>query len=726
VRPPQPRAIEVRDAGYLTGTHVLGYLIARKPRDVPVRVALRNAVGVVAPLAIGYWSGHVDIGLAVATGALNTMFTDQPGPYRLRARWMLMAALAAGLSALLGILIGGHSPGFVGATLVFGFAGGMLVSLGPMAARVGLTSLIVMMVTADMRLATASAPGVAALISAGGLLQMLLAIAAWPLQRYRPERFALADLLQQLADTARSRPDAAIRPPVSQAALETLVMLHGDHRARGAAMQSFRIVAEICERVRMDLLALSDLHARIEDVAARQRLETVLDDAASSLHALSEFVRSGQPEAPPQSTVEAVEAGVRALGDAIAATRPRSDARLLRIARTRADSLAGQLRALLRNARLASSRGEIQAQLSEVRLPRALRPGAPLETLRANFDGRSVAFRHAVRSALCVGFAAACERALAIPHGVWIPMTAAIVLKPDFGGTLRFGVLRTAGTFAGLLLTTVIAHYAMHGATLRLLLMGVLCMGFRLLATVNYAAGVAMLTGMLVLLLSFTGIAPVDAVNARLVATLLGSALALGAYALWPTWEGRRVGANLGQLIDAYRKHLSAVCSGSIASLVDSRAAARRARTNAQASLERLHAEPARRASGGELKKAESILANASRLIRATVMLEALVRDGAQLPGGDQMSAFARQADAILGGIAEALREDRSVELPLLRPTERRLHAVLLPLVDHDDPVATAMDDACDRIADSVDTLAYLLRPGERGTTAAAAVAVAG
>ncbi|RBJ89616.1 hypothetical protein BRO00_03680, partial [Xanthomonas oryzae pv. oryzae] len=46
-------------------------------------------------------------------------------------------------------------------------------------------------------------PGVAALIFAGGLLQVLLALVAWPLQRYRPERFALAELMRQLAGSAR-------------------------------------------------------------------------------------------------------------------------------------------------------------------------------------------------------------------------------------------------------------------------------------------------------------------------------------------------------------------------------------------------------------------------------------------------------------------------------------------------------------------------------------------
>ena len=698
---------------------MLRSFVALKPRDVPLRVALRNAAAVVLPLAIGVAFDQTGAGLAIATGALNTMFTDQPGPYRLRMQRMLMAAAAAGLSALLGIVIGPHSIVFVAAALVFAFCGGMLVALGPMAARVGLTSMIVMMVTADMRLPPIHAPGAAALIFAGGLLQMLLAVAAWPLQRYRPERFALADVLRQLARTARVRPDASQQPPVSQAALDALVMLHGEHRARGAAMQSFRVLAELCERARIDLLSLSDLHARLGDGAARTMLESLLSQAASCLDLLANAVHDARPPSGMPPALDAMQAAVQAMPQAIdASSLERRDARLWRIAHLRADSLAGQLRSLVRNAAIASSRGEVQALRAEARLPAALRPGAPVPTLRANFTLSSVAFRHALRCALCVCFAAACERMLRLPHGVWIPMTAAIVLKPDFGGTLRFGVLRVAGTFGGLLLTTLLAHYAMDAVGLRLLLMALLCVGFRLLAQVNYGIGVAMLTGMVVLLLSFKGMAPADAIQARLIGTTLGSALALLAYAVWPTWEGRRIKPILAALIDAYRMHLATVCDGRIAELVDSRAAARRARTNAQASLERLRAEPRRRTSLVELKQAESLLANASRLIRATVMLEAPVRDGARLPQREQLQAFAAQADLVLRQLVAALREDKPVDAPLLRPYERRLSAALSPATDADDTIAITVADACDRIADSIDTLSHLLRPPGRRRSA--------
>lgn len=687
-------------------------LLALKPRDVPVRVALRNTLAIVAPLAIGIASGHVEPALAIATGALNTMFTDQPGPYRLRMQRMLLAAAAAGLAALVGITLGGHLLPFIAATLGFAFCGGLVVALGPMAARVGLSTVIVLLVTASMDIAPASAPGVAALIVGGGVLQALFAIAAWPLQRYRPERFALADVLQQLADTARARPDAAQQPAVSQAAVEALVLLHGEYRSRGEAMRAFRIIAEICERARIDLLALSDLHARLRAPAARTAIAGLLDAAATAFSAHAEGMRMAQPSVAAAPATAAFEAIAARLPDAEAIAVD-NDARLLRIAQARAESLAGQLRSLQRNATFASSRGEVQGQRVEARLPTALRTAAALPTLRANLGLDSVAFRHALRCAACVGAAAFAARVLSIPHGVWIPMTAAIVLKPDFGGTLRFGVLRVAGTLAGLLLVSLLAHYAMGDAWLRLLLLAVLCIGFRLTVTVHYAIGVALLTGMVVVLLSYEGMAPADAIHARVAATLAGSALALAAYAAWPTWEGRRMPAMLATLVDAYRAHLDAVLAGRMADLTETRATARRARGNAQASLERLRGEPPRRRSVRQLRQAEALLANASRLVRAGVALEALLRDGAVLPRPAALAAFTARVDQALVAIAVALREERTLELPSLRPDERRLAQVLTEgkAAGACDPVALAVVDACDRIADSVDTLAHLLRP---------------
>ena len=178
------------------------------------------------------------------------------------------------------------------AALVWGIAGGLLVALGRNAGRTGLTSMILLVITASDPRSPADAIGAALLIFAGGVLQMLLSIAAWPLQRYRPERTALAPLCRQLAASARRHDDPAQAPPVTQALLDVENLLHGTHRARGTTMETFRVLAGIVERIRLELLALGGLTndrptealkatlARLREYAAR-----TLDSVAGALDA---------------------------------------------------------------------------------------------------------------------------------------------------------------------------------------------------------------------------------------------------------------------------------------------------------------------------------------------------------------------------------------------------------------------------------------------------------
>ncbi|ANB16693.1 FUSC family protein [Dokdonella koreensis] len=684
-------------------------LLQLKPRDVPYRVALRNTLAVVAPLAIAAATGHTAAGVAMATGALNTMFSDQPGPYRLRMQRMLLTALAAGLSAFAGITLGADTTLLAMAALLWGFGGGLLVALGPEQARTGLTSMILLIVTSDMHRPPEEAAVAAALIFAGGLLQTATAIAAWPLQRYRPERFALATVFRQLAATARQHPGPDQAPPTTQAVQDAVLLLHGQHRARGVAVQAFRVIAEICERIRLELLALCEIHERLAEPQARERLGGVLEHAAWVLDGLAYALEHAESPTAAAAAVATLDPLVAALAD----TRTNAvDGYLLRIAVARGQGLAGQLRSVVRNSEFAGSRGEIRAEQMEARLPAALQPRGTLATLRANLNLASVACRHALRCGVCLAIAVAFERLLAIPHGFWIPMTAAIVLKPDFASTFSFGVLRVAGTLAGLLLTTAIAHLAMDDMAARLVLLAVFCFGFRLLTTMHYGLGVALLTGLLVILLSFDGLSPADTIVPRGIATVLGCALALAAYALWPTWERLRVRTALAAMIDAYRAYATALLTERDAAMIETRTAARAARTNAQASIDRLRGEPQR--DRRELVLAEALLANANRLVRACMSLEAVLQDAPDLPQRDHVLAFAGRADQALAAIADALRRNTPLTLPSLRGEERLLAVELDPGAAGDEATRTAMiavADTCDRIADSVDTLAYLLRP---------------
>lgn len=695
---------------------MLRNLIELKPRDVPLRVALRNAAAVAVPLAIGIATGHASIGLGIAAGALNTMFLDQPGPYRLRMQRMLLTAIAAGLSTFVGGLLGGSTLLLVIAALVWGIGGGLLVALGPNAGRAGLTSMILLVITAAEPHATSEALDAALLIFAGGLLQMLLAIAAWPLQRYRPERHALASLCRQLALSARAPTDHADVPPVTQALLDVESLLHGTHRARGEVMETFRVLAGIVERIRRELLALADLDTMIDDAEAKATLARMREYAARTLVALGDALDRGASPLVASAAMEGFDSALGELERMAAASGERKAQRKLAIAVARGNGLAGQLRAALRNADFAGSRGDLRAFAAEARLPRTLRQRNALAILRANITLSSIAFRHALRCGVCLAIAVAGERVLAIPHGYWIPMTAAIVLKPDFAGTFSFGLLRVIGTMLGLVLTTALVHYAFDNEWERLALLAMLCVGFRLLTTVHYGLGVMLLTGLVVILLSFDGIAPDGTMIARGIATALGSALALVGYIVWPSWESQRVPEAVAAMIDAYRVHLRKMLTGDAIARAAARSGARSARTNAQASLERLRGEPRR--DEALLAFGESMFANANRFIRADMALEAALDDADAIPHRDAVLAFAARVDTHLAAIAANLRNGTPVPAERLRGAERALAATLEATRSGAGTadVAGAVADACDRIADSVDTLAYLLRRRREAT----------
>ena len=709
---------------------MLRKLLELKPRDVPFVVALRNTAAVTLPLVFGVVSGQIGIGLGVSVGALNTMFSDQPGPYRLRLRRMMLAAAAAGVSAFVGYSVGFSATLTVLAALIWGFCGGLLVALGPDAGRIGLTSMILLVITASEPRAPAEAIGPALLLFGGGMLQMLFSIAAWPLQRYRPERTALAQLCRQLAASARRRDDSSQPPPVTQALNDIENLLHGAFRARGAAMEAFRVLAEIIERIRLELLALGGLHERIEDQEPRYpegpgfpgaaveldaTLSRLREYAARALDALGGALDAGVSPLAASAALEGYDAALSVLTEHGEKPREENLQRAFTIALAHANALGGQLRAAVRNAEFAGSRGELRLEAHEARLPRTLRPGNPFAILRANLRLSSIACRHALRCSVCLAIAVAGASIAGLSHGFWIPMTTAIVLKPDFAGTFSFGLLRVIGTLLGLALATALVHFAFGAEWQRIALLAVLCYGFRQLTTVHYGIGVMLLTALIVVLLTFEGMAPGETMPARALGTSIGSALALLAYVVWPTWERGRVRPALADMLDAYRRYFLAVIEDSTRVRVDIRRLGRSARSNAEASLDRLRGEPGRRSM--LLATAEGIFANANRFIRAAMALEAARQGPVQLPARAAVTEFGARVDASVSAIASSLRGHAGPRLDTdLRAAQRTLTAAVEGAARSDDEraLAAAWIEASDRIVDSVDTLAHLLERGLR------------
>ncbi len=679
---------------YSFRNHLVESLTRIKRPDVPLRVAIRNTAAVVLPLGIGMATGHTAIGLGIGAGALDTMFSDQPGPYRQRIARLLLASLAAGLASLCGFLIGDQLLPMLLATLATGFLGGLLVVFGTDIARVGMTSMILLVITAAEPIPSpVEAIAASALIFAGGLLLALFSVAAWPLQRYWPERNALAEVYRGLAALARQAShDDADAPALTDAMTTLQQTLLGRHRAHGRAMEAFGVLLELAERIRLELVAMSEAHAA---PGANALLRA---DVARVLQGVAEALDAGESPSRAMHALQTLQASQEALlGDE---TTHRSMA-------AHFHALSGQLAAAVRNANWAGSRGEERAAAAETRLPRALRGSATWATLRANFTMRSVAFRHALRCAACLSLTLLVSRLWQLPHGYWLPMTAAIVLRPDFAATFNFGLLRVVGTVLGLLLTTVLLYVTPDAPWAHLALMGLLCVAFRYLASAHYGIAVATLTGTVVILLSFEGVGSGAAVMDRVINTVLGSGMALLAYVVWPTWERSRARAALSAMLAAYADYLAALAQPRQRDVHrETRTAARTARTNAQASLERMRVEPATPPALFDL--ASALFANGNRLARTAMSFEALLDEHESLPEEAAVCHFIEHAAKATHALAEALQQRRApAGLPDLRPLQHELAQRLAVTRDHGKTELLAR--ISDRLTDNVNTLAHVI-----------------
>jgi len=148
-------------------------------------------------------------------------------------------------------------------------------------------------------------------------------------------------------------------------------------------------------------------------------------------------------------------------------------------------------------------------------------------------------WQYPLRITLCLAAAEIIRELWPQDHSYWISLTVAIVVHRDLQSALTRTVQRTLGTFLGVLLVSLFL-LGMPPSWAILCLIALLS-GIRLiLAEINYAASVAAVTPLIILLLDFGRPPAADLMAHRLMATLAGCliSLILG-YLLWINPTGR-------------------------------------------------------------------------------------------------------------------------------------------------------------------------------------------
>jgi len=643
---------------------------------INVAQALRNTLGVVAPLIVGQMMGMPRGGLAMASGALNVSYSDGSDPYEKRAKRMLASTVWCSIAVLLGGLTAHSNVVSVATATAWAFIAGMLVALGTNAADVGVISTVVLVVYAAQPLTPRQAVEAAGLALCGGLLQILLSIALWPVRRYEPERRSLAVLYAELARIATHPSEATSAPPGTREIAQAHEALSNLATDMSLAALRYRSLLSQAERIRLSLVALARLRHRLTRENAFHPAIAALDRhrerAARLLEAVAQSLSTGKE---PGLQADRLDLGVAlaqqlALEDSPAA-QTFSNA-VLRDMKFQADALGGQLRAVIELARNATPQGEEAFEKREAAQPLGLRFAGGLATLRANLSLDSVIFRHAVRLTLCVAAGDATGRVLHPYRAYWIPMTIVLVLKPEFAVTFSRGVLLIAGTLTGLSLATALFHYLpIHMAT-EIALIGVFTFLMRWVGPANYGIFGVTISTLVVMLISITGVAPKEVIQARAINTVLGGVFALVAYAAWPSWERNRVPELFAALLEAYRKSFGAICAELLNATPNSgrqrertRQAARTTRSNLETSFERLAAEPG--ITQEQLGQVNAMLASSHRFAHAMMALEAGIpaasaQGQAQPAPRPKFRKFAEAVEMTLKLLAAKIRGEKVAE----------------------------------------------------------------
>ncbi|MFJ2779029.1 FUSC family protein [Kitasatospora sp. NPDC087315] len=636
--------------------------------------AVRGAVAVALVLFPTLALGGPQLATSAAMGAFIAGTATFQRSFRPRPTLAVAAGIGLGTSTFLGYLAAGVPGLFPALLAVWAFGAGLAWSIGPTAGVVAANTLSVMLIVVQLPVSAPAALGHGLVCALGGAAQAIV-ITLWPIGSWTAQRAALADTYAELADYARRLrhdPTANVDPAPFMTARRAAALTPWQERHRPAELRGLRGIAE---RIRPTLAAIADPKVGApEEGPERDRARAVLAAAAETMDALARAVRTGDPLRLPRSA------------PALTLATPVEGPQLQGAARRAARRLAG----LLRKAADALERGDEDTistpvvgaggALHKPPLSRMLPVAA--RAVRRQLQPRSAVFQHAVRLTGVVTAAYLLARLAGFGHGYWAPMTAAMVMRPDFAQTYSRGVARLAGTMAGVAVSTLVVQFA-HPGPWALAALAVVCIGGAYLTLrTGYALMTACVSSYVVFLLGLQAGNPLTTAVERVGLTLLGGSVALFTYALFPTWQTARLGERLAEWLAAAGRYTAAVLAAYEnpgaprgrevrSALLDSR----EARSELLQAMQRADAEPGRHASGlpgVSRRQLDRARAAVGHLGRVAVLLEAHLpaADADPVPG---TAAFAEELRLATALAAAALLTGRPVDFGAVRGAQAAL-----------------------------------------------------
>ncbi|MGH3167314.1 MAG: FUSC family protein, partial [Trebonia sp.] len=495
----------------------LAEVMVPKKAAPPWGTMARAVVAIWAPLAVGFITGHREIGLLPAMGGLMSIMIDNGGTLGSRVTRVGSAAILGGaLGLAIGTLIHGHGWIAVIAIVLVAGVSSLLARLGGIGSVTGLQFMVYTAICLGPFGTLRPWWHTALEFVAGAAWALLLIVPGWLLAPRAVEQRLIADVYHRIADGLR-----ATGTPGSAAARRNVTAALN---AAYDALLTRRSASGGRSRRTMRLVAILNVSHQMAEASAvlrheHERPPRWVSDTADRLAGL---VAEGQsaplPLIPPQWSASD---GALALRDSLVA--------LTRV---------------------------ISGNWTPPSAAESRRRASPVARLRASggyvidqFVGGWIEWTFTIRLMLCTGVAAVVSEVLPLTRSYWVVLTVAVVLKPDYGSVFTRALQRGIGTVLGAALGAAILAVVPYGPLL-LIPFGILAALLPYGKARSFGLSAVFLTPFVVLLIDLLEHTGWRLAGDRALDTVLGSVIVLlVGYAIWPvSWQAHLPGQFAGTL----------------------------------------------------------------------------------------------------------------------------------------------------------------------------------
>lgn len=409
-----------RDRGAGRGANMrwLMSLAHMEPSPVSRWVALRAALAIGLPSAVGLALDQSAAAALVALGALPAITGDNGGPYRNRAWSIGFTVFGGALGYLLGNLVSGHGLLTSGVMTLLVLIASLVGTFNNIAAVATLQFAVYVIVGASL---TSPLPAwlPSVLVGVGGLFGLALTLSGWVVNPVAPERAAVALAYRKLAamfaavGTSRTMVARRDMEAAMTTAYDTVLAARG--RAAGPSPRLARLAAQLqaCTPLTNVALALARAGRALPPECARV------------MNRLADRVENDATPDPSDDIATLRRAGMPELADALAQALP-----------------------LVQGAQAPNA--DPLATLAPVR------PRTPWRVLVRTYRPGPTTVRYLVRLGLCLIAAEAVAMAASLPRSYWVPLIVVVIFKPNFGSVFARALQSCAGSVVGVAISATV------------------------------------------------------------------------------------------------------------------------------------------------------------------------------------------------------------------------------------------------------------------------------